>query len=38
MVYNITNYSYKKAEKNDLNIIASKKNIKKMMFIKMVNT
>ena len=29
MVYKITNYSYKKAEENDLNIVPSKKKNKK---------
>jgi len=38
MVYKITNYSYKKAEENDLNIVPSKKKNKKLMFIKMGNT
>ena len=37
MVYKITLYSYKKAEENDLIIVPSKKNNKKMMFIKIVN-
>ena len=30
MVYKITNYSYKKAEENDLNIVPSKKKNKKI--------
>ena len=30
MVYKITNYSYKKAEENDLNIIPSTKKYKKI--------
>ena len=29
MVYKITNYSYKRAEKNNLNIVPSKKKNKK---------
>jgi len=37
MVYKITNYSYRKAEENDLTIKPSTKNNKKLMFIKMVN-